>query len=163
MKPKILAVLLTFIAIYSYAELSYLGLDDMDEVVSESMNFKKTEIYHQTQITANFDVGSPRGDISNCSKQNPRKPMSFYPCWNSQSREFYSKLSYVVDAKSKKTVKTQFSFALANDGRVIDLNIKGIEDKPTRLQLEMLLKSMRFGHTSHNQERVLLTIVSGIH
>ena len=165
MKPYLLFIILFFFSINSNAELKAMAGDDMDSILSDTGEFTKVQVKHRTKINASFDVGSSNGRLSNCSNRAPRKHASFYPCWNGQSAEFYSKLNYAVKSESgeKSTTKTQFTFNLNKNGRIENIKIKGINNAASKRQLESLLKQMEFGLGNRSSERVVMGIITKLY
>lgn len=162
MKPYLFLLILSVCAFNSNAELKAMAGDDMDSILSNTGEFTQVHVKHRTEIIASFDVGSSNGRLSNCSNRAPRKHASFYPCWNGQSAEFYSKLNYAVKSESgeKSTTKTKFTFNLNKNGRIENIKIKGINNAASKRQLESLLKQMEFGLGKRSSERVVLGIVT---
>lgn len=165
MKPYLLFIILIVFSINSNAELKAMAGEDMDSILSDTGEFTKVQVKHRTKINASFDVGSSNGRLSNCSNRAPRKHASFYPCWNGQSAEFYSKLNYAVKSESgeKSITKTQFSFNLNKNGRIENIKIKGINNAASKRQLESLLKQMEFGLSSRSSERVVMGIITKLY
>ena len=161
-KPYLFLVIMSVCAINSHAELKAMAGDDMDSILSNTGEFTQVHVKHRTEIIASFDVGSSNGRVSNCSNRAPRKHASFYPCWNGQSAEFYSKLNYAVKSENgeKSTTKTQFTFNLNKNGRIENIKIKGIKNTASKRQLESLLKQMEVGLGKRSNERVVLGIVT---
>ena len=165
MKPYLLFIILIVFSINSNAELKAMAGEDMDSILSDTGEFTKVQVKHRTKINASFDVGSSNGRLSNCSNRAPRKHASFYPCWNGQSAEFYSKLNYAVKSESgeKSTTKTQFTFNLNKNGRIENIKIKGINNAASKRQLESLLKQMEFGLGNRSSERVVMGIITKLY
>lgn len=165
MKPYLFFITLFVFSINSNAELKAMAGDDMDSILSDTGEFTKVQVKHRTKINASFDVGSSNGRLSNCSNRAPRKHASFYPCWNGQSAEFYSKLNYAVKSESgeKSTTKTQFTFNLNKNGRIENIKIKGINNAASKRQLESLLKQMEFGLGDRSSERVVMGIITKLY